>query len=81
MFTLVSHALDWGLVRASKALDYQEIGFSRGKIVLFIDKKLENTYFFSLLEQHSTHELPQSQINPSASHKNKTRLKPMSSMI
>ena len=46
MFTLVSHGLGWGLMRASKALDYQEIGLSKGKIVLFIDKKLENRYFF-----------------------------------
>ena len=47
MFTLVSHALDWGLMRASKALDYQEIGLSKEKIVLFIDKKLENRFFFT----------------------------------
>ena len=46
MFVLVCQALDWGLMRASKALDYQEIGISKGKIVLFIDKKLENRYFF-----------------------------------
>ena len=41
LFTSGSHALDWGLIRSSKALDYQEIEIWKG-IDLFIDKKLEN---------------------------------------